>query len=85
MKMYQVYLCDYCGAKSQSRDEIELCEAKHMGLKTLEEKRAYDALSSLFEHCGSIVSNTNNERTRQAQDDALEKLMQFEKEHGIKS
>ena len=46
-------------------------------------KRTLDALKSAAKYFGSIVSRTNNEKTRAAYDDAIEKLVSFEQSHGI--
>ncbi|WP_281513156.1 hypothetical protein [Bacteroides acidifaciens] len=82
MEMYQVYVCECCGKESLSHDTIEECEASHMGL-TVAEKRAWDALKSAAKHFGSVVSTTNNERTRAAYDNAIKRLISFEQLHGI--
>lgn len=82
MRMYQMYVCEHCGKESLSHDAIEECEAAHMGL-TMAEKRILDALKSAAKYFGSIVSRTNNEKTRAAYDDAIEKLVSFEQSHGI--
>lgn len=83
MRMYQVYVCECCGKESQSHDEIELCEATHMGL-SVAEKRTWDALKSAAKYFGSVVSTRNNEQTRAAYDKAIEELVSFEQSHGIK-
>lgn len=82
MRMYQVYVCENCGKESLCHDEIEECEASHMGL-TVEEKHTWDALKSSAKYLGSVVSTTNNEQTRAAYDDAIEKLVSFEQSHEI--
>ena len=83
MRMYQVYVCDCCGRESRSRDEIELCEAKHIGLQSIEEKHEYDALKAATAYFASVVYSRSNEETRAAYDVAIEKQLAFEAEHGI--
>jgi len=82
MRMYRVYVCEYCGKESMSHDGIEECEAAHMGL-TVAEKHKWDALKSAAEYFGYIVSTKNNEHTRATYDEAIEKLVLFEQSHGI--
>ena len=82
MKMYQIYVCEHCGKESQSHDEIEECEAAHMGL-TVAEKHTWDTLKSAAKYFGSVVSSNNNNRTRATHDDAIEKLVSFEQSHGL--
>lgn len=82
MKMYQTYVCEKCGKESTSPEEIEQCEAAHMGL-TVGEMHAYQSLKSEAKYFGSMVYRTNNEDTRKAFNDAIEKLVDFEKEHGL--
>lgn len=84
MRMYQVYVCEHCGKESLSHDAIEECEAAHMGL-TVEEKHTWDALKSAAKYFGSVLSITNNEQTRTAYDNAIEKLVSFERLHRIPS
>lgn len=84
MRMYQVYICEHCGKESLSHDEIEECEATHMGL-TVGEKHTWDALKSAAKHFGSVWSTTNNEQTRVAYDNAIKKLVSFERSHRISS
>lgn len=83
MKMHQIYECEKCGKTSNEQDEIELCEAVHMGLTTLEEKHTYDALCSSMRYAISQQSTTNNEMTRKYADDSVEKVIAFEKEHNM--
>lgn len=83
MKMYQVYVCETCGYESRVQDEVELCEAKHIGLQSLEDKHAYDALQGLVKHCSQVVSVRSNEQTRAAYDKAIRDLIAFEKEHNM--
>lgn len=83
MKMYQVYVCDFCGYESTNHDEVELCEAKHMGLQSIEEKHEYDALKSATAYFAHVVYNTNNEETRAAYDKAIEMQLAFETKHNI--
>lgn len=83
MRMYQVYVCETCGHESLDRDEVELCEARHMGLDNLHDKHTYDALKSHARDCGALVMYTKNNQTEAAFDDAINKLVAFEKERGI--
>ncbi len=83
MRMYQVYVCDFCGHESTSHDEIELCEARHIGLQSIEEKHEYDALKSATAYFASVVYRMNNKETRAAYDKAVEKQLVFEAKHGI--
>ena len=62
----------------------KLCnEADHLGL-TVKEMEQYRALKSFANYMGSVVSHTKNEATDKAFDDAIQNLLDFEKEHGIK-
>lgn len=83
MRMYQVYVCETCGRESLDRDEVELCEARHMGLHNLHDKHTYDALKGYARYCGALVTYTRNNYTEAAFDDAIGKLVAFEKEHGV--
>ena len=64
MKMYQIYVCETCGKKSKSQEEIERCEASHVGL-TIKEKHSWEALKSAARYFSSVLYNTNNEKTDQ--------------------
>lgn len=82
MKMYQFYVCEHCGRCSLNYDEIDECEASHVGL-TANEKRVWDVLKSAVKYFGSVMSKKNNEYTRASYDVAVEKLISFEKLHGM--
>lgn len=84
MKIYNTYICDVCGKESRNRNEIELCEASHMGL-TIEEKRHWDILKESVKSCGFLVGRSHNLVTEEMYDREIERLIAFEKLHGIKS
>ena len=83
MKQYTVYVCETCGYESKNAKEVMQHEADHLGL-TVKEKEQYRALKSFAAYMGSVVSHTKNEATDKAFDDAIQNLLNFEKEHGIK-
>lgn len=83
MKQYIIYECKTCGKKSENREDILECEAAHLGL-TIAEKKTYDFLKEMVEYAGSVVSRTKNEETDKAFDKAVNELLAFEKEFGIK-
>ena len=84
MKQYTVYVCETCGYESRDVEDMRKHEASHLGL-TVEEMESYRALKSFAAYMGSVVANRNNEETRSKFDEAVEKLVAFEKEHGIKA
>lgn len=84
MKQYMVYKCDYCDFKSNGFAETEKHEAEHFGL-TVEEFHHWNALKANAQSCGATISRTKNEETEKMFDDAIEKLIAFEKAHGIES
>lgn len=83
MKMYQIYVCDECGFESKDRDAVELCEAKHIGLNTLEEMHDYNALKLAVAYFKSVLSKTKNEQTEAAYNHYVDKLVMFEQKHGL--
>lgn len=83
MKQYTIYVCETCGYESKDAKEIMQYEADHLGL-TVKEMEQYRALKSFANYMGSVVSHTKNEATDKAFDDAIQNLLDFEKEHGIK-
>ena len=83
MKRYTIYECEICGKKSKDQKEILQCEAAHIGL-TVDEKQEWERLKEDVRHKSAIVSITKNEETDKAFDDAIAKVMEFEKQHGIK-
>ena len=84
MKQYTVYVCETCGYESRDVEDMRNHEASHLGL-TVEEMETYRALKSFAAYMGSVVANRNNEETRNKFDESIEKLVTFEKEHGIKA
>ena len=84
MKQYTVYVCETCGYESSDVEDMRKHESSHLGL-TVEEMETYRALKSFAAYMGSVVANRNNEETRNKFDESVEKLVTFEKEHGIKA
>ena len=82
MKQYTVYVCETCGYESKSFDDMEKHEASHLGL-TVEEFYEYTGLKYIASYKGSIMFFRNNEDTRRDFDSAVERLVAFEKAHGI--
>ena len=84
MKQYTVYVCETCGYECKSREEMMEHEAAHLGLSAREFSQ-YMALKSLAAIMGRAVSRNKNEKTEKKFDDAISTLLEFEKEHGIKT
>ena len=83
MKIIQTYICENCGKESRDKEEIQLCEARHIGLKSTKELADYKYLECQAKHCGYMVSVTNNDHTRSDYDEAIAKLIMFEREHNM--
>lgn len=83
MKVYAIFECEKCGKKSSNRAEIMECEASRLGL-TVAEKQEWERLKENVRYRGSVVSTTKNEVTDKDSDGAVKRVMDFEKEHGIK-
>lgn len=60
------------------------CEAYHYGL-SVAEKQEQDTLREQCRDAGIRISVTNNDDTQKAFDDAIEKCVQFEIQHNIKT
>ena len=84
MKQYTTYVCETCGYESKNAEEVMQHEADHLGL-TVKEAEQYRALKSFVAYISSVVSHTKNEATDKAFDDAIQNLLEFEKEHGIEA
>ena len=77
-----MYVCETCGYESKNAEEVKEHEAAHMNLTT-EEARQYKILKSYAAYMGGVVSRIKNEETEQKFDEAIQNLLDFEKEHGI--
>lgn len=82
MKRHIIYECDNCGKKSSSYEEIWACEARHLGLSPTE-LQEYTDLQEALRIRSHIVSREANDETRQKQDDAIQKILDFETKHNI--
>lgn len=82
MKQYTMYVCDTCGYESKNAKEMKEHEAAHFKL-TAEEAKQYEELKDSAAYMGYVVSRTKNEETEQKFDEAIQDLLNFEKEHGI--
>lgn len=83
MKSYTVYECEFCGKVSRNQAEIAECEASHYGL-TVDEMKEWHRLKELVKNKCYVVSVTKNAKTDKEADDAINVLLEFEKQHGIK-
>lgn len=84
MKTCTKYICEVCGKESDNSEEIRKCEASHQGL-TLDEAKQHNELIKAAEKCGRVVSITKNAETNKDFDNAVEKLLVFEKEHNLEN
>jgi len=83
MRQKVVFICEQCGKESISRDEIWQCEAADLGLTT-QELDLYRTLQGRAESWAAILSRTNNQENRDAEEAVIRELLEFEQEHGIK-
>ena len=84
MKQYTVYVCETCGYESRDVEDMRIHEASHLGL-TLKEMETYKAMKSFAVYMGSVIANRKNEETERKYDEAIQVVIDFEKEHGIKA
>ena len=83
MKHYTMYVCETCGYENRSRDDVEEHEASHLGL-TVKEMHEYQSLISFAQYMSWKNSYASNEETRRKFDEAIDNLVSFEEEHGLK-
>lgn len=84
MRLHTIFECEKCGRKSSDRAEIMECEASHLGL-TVVEKQEWERLKEDVRYKGVIVSSTKNEITDRDFDEAISRVLEFEKQHGVKA
>lgn len=82
MRQYTMYVCETCGYESKDAKEMKEHEAAHFKL-TEEEAKQYEELKASAAYMGYVVSRTKNEETEQKFDEAIQNLLDFEKEHEI--
>ena len=83
MKTYLMYVCSICGKESKIKEDIELCEANHMGLDNLDDYYVWKRLAASARNCTGTRCISNNDNTRDAEDKSYELLDQFEKGHNL--
>ena len=76
------YQCEKCQKIYPASHAAFLCEAGHYGL-TVEEYSHWLALKKLAEDTGRKTGIAKNEKTEAAFDEAVQKLLSFEKEHHL--
>lgn len=84
MKEIIYFKCETCGKISEDREEILQCEASHYGL-TVAEKQEWDSLKEECRYASATVCRTSNEETRKEFGSAIEKCMNFERQHDIEN
>lgn len=81
MKEYTMYVCETCGYESKDYMDMKSHEASHLGL-TVEEAETYRALKAHASHI-NYGPCLDAEETRRF-NEAVKKLIAFEKEHGLR-
>ena len=79
-----IYICDYCKKEHLNYSDAAECEAKCLGL-TVEEYFKYLDLLKEEKEAYEATSCRNNDRIRQRCDDATNAVIEFQKQHNIKS
>lgn len=82
MRKVTLYQCEHC---SYSTDNINEClehEAEHYDL-TSEQYQEWHELHESAARAGSIINITKNHETEHNFDKTVEKLVEFEKQHGL--
>lgn len=82
MRQKTAYECEFCGNTYIAQDVCEECEAHHFGLSR-KEYLDWRILNKDAAYAGKIMGRCCNEYTRSNFDRAIEKLVSFEKRHGI--
>ena len=82
MKQHIIYECEKCGKKSKDKNEVIKCEATHLNLSE-EEYQQWEELKQDVRYASHIVITCKNEQTNKKFDDAIVRLMRFEKLHRI--
>lgn len=84
MRLHTIFECEKCGKQSTDRGEIMECEASHFGL-TVAEKQEWERLKEDVRYKSAIVSSCKNESTDRDFDEAIKRVLKFEKQYGIKA
>lgn len=84
MKQYTVYVCETCGYESKDVEDMRTHEASHLGL-TVNEMETYRQMKSFAAYMGSVIANRKSEEIERKYDEAIQAVIDFEKEHGIKA
>lgn len=82
MRTVARYQCEKCRKIYDIPSEAIACEAVHYGL-SVDEYNKWLALKKLAENAGKMVSIAKNEKTDREFDVAVQKLVDFEKEHNL--
>lgn len=82
MKTVVKYQCEGCRKIYDSPREAISCEAGHYHL-SVEDYDKWLALQKLAKEAGALNSITKNFNTDKAFDEAVDKLVAFEKEHNL--
>lgn len=85
MRTVHIYICDFCGYKSDCAIDVETHEAKHIGNGlSLKQYRDWLGLKKIVSAMSARVNLTKNSKTESDLDKAITELIDFEKEHNIK-
>lgn len=86
MRTITIYECEQPGCKFSTKDykEMRLHEANHLGINSLSVYAQYSDLQQKVRTASYTLMVTKNEETDAAYDNAIKKIMEFEKLYNIK-
>lgn len=84
MRTYLYFVCQICGKRAFRKEQIDLCEARHLGLETAQQKRYYSKLIDKY----NLYRQSWKKKPRKATQNQMlkisNKIKKFEQEHNIK-
>lgn len=76
------YKCGVCGFTDTDRSRVVACECSHMGI-TPEDLAEWKKLKEIARYCSKAYNTQANAQTDKAFDDAIGKLLEFERAHNL--
>jgi len=76
------YICDTCGKSYSKKFKCMECEASHLGI-TVSQLQQWRAYKKTVEDLGIVIYYCKNEENDKRYNDAIDRLLAYEKEIGI--
>lgn len=84
MRTYLYFVCQICGKRAFRKEQIDLCEARHLGLETAQQKKYYSKLIDKYNLYRDTWKKKHKKATQHQMEKISNKIKKFEQKYNVK-